>query len=153
MYFTESNAVGKIYERSFFGKCPWQSEDYESWWECVRRIIKTGDQPGTDFTKIFCKEIAWRLGYNDNDNVIEFFSAVDSPLDRYHGIDGFVVMWLSEEHDNAKIVTLDITLKPEKDYKSDFLITPQVLGKIHLLITNIVLGLRKSKKRVFYNDY
>ncbi|MCG2695295.1 hypothetical protein L6261_04440 [Candidatus Parcubacteria bacterium] len=144
--------IGKIHEELYFGKCPWQSNEHEEWFECFKRIIRIGHQEGTLFTESFYKEIAWRLGYSNNNN-IEFFSAIGSPLDLFHGIDGFVVVWLDEKKCNAKIVTLDITLKGEKDVlKSDFLITPPALNNTTLLIESIVLFL-KTSERILYSYY
>ncbi|MBU1557501.1 hypothetical protein KKC45_00905 [Patescibacteria group bacterium] len=142
--------IGEIYEELLFGKCP--KQDYSNnRWECFKEIIKARGQPGTIFTEALCEDVKKELGVVDD--VVEFFSTLKTPLDSNQGIDGFVIWWLDEGFNNAKIVTFDITVRLEKKtYKSDFLITPHKLIYINPFIRSIAWFL-KEKTELFYNYY
>jgi hypothetical protein len=51
---------------------------------------------------------------------LRYFTAVNSPLDKYHGVDAFFE-YLDKENNKLIQATLDITTNPEKgeDYKAD----------------------------------
>jgi hypothetical protein len=69
--------------------------------------------PKKDFLRELRLAIIGRLGIEDDDamDAIGVYTAVGTPLDKFHGVDAFV----SETADgNETIVTLDATLRPEK---------------------------------------
>ncbi len=53
----------------------------------------------------------------EEEGQIGFYTAVNSPLDRYHGVDAFIEY---KEKDKTFLVTIDVTINSSKDsYKAD----------------------------------
>lgn len=140
--------MGKVHELLYFGKCSWKLQGaHHPWWNCVQEITKFKQQTGTKFTKLLTSSIASRLSINRKD--LTFYSSIDSPFDEFHGIDGFIIWWTSHEKAVGRIVTFDITLKEEKEYKADILISPQKLNSFKILVSEITGCLIKPKPKIF----
>lgn len=76
--------------------------------------------PGPRFANDVHALVAEKLGIEDL-NEVKFFTAVGSPLDHFHGIDGFFRI---KTRGKEFVVTLDVTINPAKgkEYKADILI-------------------------------
>lgn len=78
--------------------------------------------PGKDFLKELRLEVIERLklppGQEDR---VKVYTALRSPLDKFHGIDAFVEF---KKNGQTEIATLDISLNPKKQegYKADLII-------------------------------
>jgi len=140
--------IGKIHEELYFGKCPLKCNgEYMQWWECVGKIVKKGEPEKNKFTRYLCEKISFTAKTKN----VSFFSSINSPLDLYHGIDGFIIIWKNWKHINGRITTLDITLRESKpEFKSDFLVTPKDLLNINLLVKEITDSL--EKRPLFYSN-
>jgi len=143
---------GKIHERVYLGNCRWKvSDEFWGWWDCVSEITKYRQQTGTCFTKELTTQISQILMTNKSN--ITLYSCLDTPMDKYHGVDCFIIWWGSLRQESGRIVTLDITLKEEKpSHKADILVTPSKLCNFRELVQEIIGHLTKTSPRIFYNN-
>lgn len=106
--------TGRLFEIDVLGECNWREEEYVPFWKCVR-IVKH-HQPsrlGPDGERLQ-QMVSQILG-----SPVRFYTAIGSPLDHYHGVDGFF------EHGRA-VVTIDLTTNPNKlEYKADIVLFPE----------------------------
>lgn len=92
--------------------------------DLVRRYTKEDPtNPSQPFAKELRLAVIEQLGLEDEKDMdrVRFFSAVGTPLDVFHGIDG----WIEFVPDQGppRIVTLDATLNPGKEeHKADIII-------------------------------
>lgn len=105
---TELNPEHPLYKKAK------QNKGYLSFNDSLRlaRESQVGDpsDPESGIANDFHAAVAETLKEDDYEKV-RFFSALGTPLDVYHGVDGFF------EH-NGIIVTLDATINPNKDKDS-----------------------------------
>jgi len=111
---------GKNVEIAFLGKAMvrWDGEyrPYREAMDEVRRF-QPGDpsDPECRFANDFHAMVALELGLEDWSE-LKFYTAVGSPLDFYHGVDGFFEFC-------GKVVTIDGTTNPEKlDAKANYVV-------------------------------
>ncbi len=130
MRFEGPGATGGIVEEELFGKSNFEranrieSSDYKYANMRISFEVLKNLQPfdKTDPTPDFANTVHYHvfegLGLDAED--LRFFTAVKSPLDRFHGIDGWFE--IGDEGD-PKRVTVDITMNPNKDtgYKADII--------------------------------
>lgn len=144
--------MGKIHELSYLGESNWKSwpdlDRYELFW-CLKQVYEKGENKPLPFTVDFKKRLAFALGCEES--FLKLFSTINTPLDMRMGIDFFVLLQLNES--SSKFATFDITLKSWKLWKkSNFLITPQTLNKMHAFIAEVTEFL-KHKENFFYHGY
>lgn len=124
---------GAEMERDVLGECKLKPEAYEKliqirqndgyvkYWDAVRWIEEFYDGDPTDPPDSFPNDlhatVAESLELEDYSE-LRYYSALKTPLDVYHGVDGFFT-W------RDVIATIDITKNPSKgkEYKADLLIT------------------------------
>jgi len=110
---------GKFFEGAVLGRCFGKWDGYMTFKKAME-AVKLG-QPGdptdpeqrtaNDLHALVCEE----LGLEDYSK-LQFFTAVESPLDYYHGVDGWFEF-------SGKVVTIDVTLNPKKELpKADIII-------------------------------
>ena len=82
------------------------------------------------------REVSERIGGSVN-----FFTAVGTPLDRFHGIDGFFEFC-------GVVATIDLTLNPHKDSgKADMVVHRDDLGDLTALAGRISRELKSKLSR------
>lgn len=112
--------TGRLFEEEVVGKCLWASADYVPYRKAMTMVKQS--QPGNpadppspamnDFHALVCEE----LGAKDY-SAVKCYTAVGSPLDRFHGIDSFV------ELNGGAVVTIDLTTNRKKDeHKADIIL-------------------------------
>lgn len=141
-------STGREFEKTIFGKCLWEKDwlIYTPKRECVQEIIKKGESetPTILFIKKFVQKRLKRK--------VKVYSSLKSPLDLWHGIDGFFIC-------GKHIITIDATLNREKTKKKTDLFIRQsdmedpykIINKITDIFSfKIKLGIskRRSKKRL-----
>lgn len=116
-----SGYTGRLFEEEVLGKCRGEWSGYMSWKDSL--VYAANHQPkGWDPSDPSLKDandfhalVAMELGIESWDE-LRLFSSVHTPLDWYHGVDGFFVF-------KGKVVTIDVTLNPNKDEaKADFVV-------------------------------
>lgn len=125
----EFRTTGRIIETELFGETRENQErrhgqyvTYAASLEIVR--LTQGDNDPTDPARPFANDlhatVAEELSPDDYSR-IRFLTAIGSPLDRWHGVDG--LFEFESEDGTATITTIDLTTNPEKDvYKADVII-------------------------------
>lgn len=78
--------------------------------------------PKKDFLRELRLAVAEKLGLETTEELetISAYTAVRTPLDVYHGVDGFIE--IKSQKQPAEIVTLDLSLNPEKEIKADIFV-------------------------------
>ena len=127
--------TGSMFETEILAECLVVWDNYLPYNQCIELVKK--NQPkswnpadpssaaGNDLQAL----IVEALGIDDYDEV-KLYTALHSPLDRYHGVDCFI------EYQDRRI-TIDLTVNIYKDaYKADFIISEEDVydeeGKINL---------------------
>lgn len=117
--------IGRFFEEDNFGKSEAKDAGYLKFEEAVEDVKK--NQPWDDpsdphprFANDLHAEVAIELGLEDDYAPLEFYTAIGSSLDHYHGVDAFF------EYEGAR-ATLDITQNPAKQdgYKADLIVGPE----------------------------
>ncbi len=118
-YEVPRGTTGGTVERELFGRAiviapnvPYL--DYGAAFQYAREHQPEGTDP-TDPKNEFAADVMVRVEkiLDADDGEVSFYTAVGTPLDRYHGIDG----WFEYR---GNIVTIDITTNPNKEtYKAD----------------------------------
>jgi len=130
--------TGKIVEKEVFGKSPETStetreasghEEYLSFRVAMLEIKKDQDSPESkidpsdpdkEFANDLHASIAEEMTPEDYER-LRFYTAIDTVLDRFHGVDGFMEFDL--DGGETIVITLDVTTNPNKlDYKADVII-------------------------------
>lgn len=95
--------------------------------QAIELIRKHTKEDPTNPTKPFANEIrlavAEELGLEDDEDLdrLRFYSAVGTPLDVFHGVDGWIEFHM--EGGASRIVTMDVTLDPGKtEHKADVIV-------------------------------
>ena len=119
---------GSEFEKTIFGECKWKKSisNYIPKRECVKKIIEKGesDEPTIKF---IIKKASSRLK-----KPVRAYSALGSPLDWWHGIDGFFIC-------SNHIITADATLNKNKvEKKADIMIRMIDIENPYKLINAIV---------------
>ena len=114
---------GKFFEGAVLGECTASWDGYMSYKEamCAVRQAQPGGDPtdpvkdtASDLHVFVCEE----LGCDDY-SFVKFFTAIGSPLDFFHGVDAWFEF-------NGRVVTIDVTLNPNKEKpKADLVILGQ----------------------------
>ena len=125
----EFRTTGKIIEAELFGGTREKEGrrhngylTYASSLEVVKATQGNNDptDPEWPFANDLHATIAQELCPDAYDQ-LKFYTAIGSPLDFYHGVDG--VIEFSVEGGDALLVTIDVTTNPEKDaYKADIIV-------------------------------
>ncbi len=92
--------------------------------ELVREFTKEDPtNPGKPFARELRLAVIDELGLEDEGDMdrIRFYSAVGSPLDIFHGVDGWIEF--VPDKGSPSMVTIDVTLNPEKlTHKADIIV-------------------------------
>lgn len=125
----ETGYTGKFLEADMFGerfaKGDNADADYLSYDAALEQVKESYSKDPTDPQPLFANdlhaEVAEELGLEDYSE-LKLYSAVNSALDRYHGVDAFF------EHRGAR-VTMDVTKNPAKTegYKADIILGEEEL--------------------------
>lgn len=133
---------GKMNERDTFGEpkrgpgytAAWRAKAAESGYlkfnDAFELVRKHLDQNPTNPSKPFAKELrlavidALGLETDEDMDRVEFYSAVGTPADVFHGVDG----WIEYKTPEGKrlIITLDATRNPSKDTAKADLVIPEI---------------------------
>ena len=122
-----SGITGKIVERELFGEIKqerretphhWPYYDYEASVILVKNLQPFDPtDPEPDFANAVHYRVAEQLSL-DLDQ-LRFYTAINSPLDHYHGVDGWFELAVTGQR-----VTIDLTTNPQKgDYKANIIFT------------------------------
>jgi len=118
--------TGGLMEKEVLGGLKLEKEDvYVPFREAMKWVEQhqSGDpaDPDPRFANDLHATVAEMLGIEDLRN-IKFFTAVGSPLDKFHGIDAFFKI---KEGGEELTITLDVTINPAKGdrYKADVIIS------------------------------
>lgn len=118
--------TGGLLEEEVFGRCrgDWDGETYLSFrdsLEYAKNNQPVGwrvSDPASRFAGDLFSLVALKLGLDDWSE-LKLYGAVGTPLDIFHGVDGFFEY-------NGEIFTIDLTLNQHKDsYKADIVINPE----------------------------
>ncbi|KKT27812.1 MAG: hypothetical protein A3G02_02450 [Candidatus Yanofskybacteria bacterium RIFCSPLOWO2_12_FULL_44_13b] len=120
--YEKSGMTGKIVEQELFGKSLYEREtkelfpdySYADKLRCLDIIKKHQPSSPTNPQREFAHHVRSRvcilLGVDQK--IVRFYTAVDSPLDQFHQVDG----WFEIKFRGVNIlVTVDLTSRPEKD--------------------------------------
>ena len=127
MSFEQPNGyTGGLLEEELLGACDgWKNKEYMPYadaLEFVKAHQPEGWRPSDPRPRfaadLFTTVALALLGPEGDWTDLKFYTAVDSPLDVFHGTDAFF-----EYQD--KIIKIDLTINPQKgDAKADFIINP-----------------------------
>ena len=112
--FLETDMFGE----RFVGEGNVEYKKYEAAIEDVKNDYPGNpSDPRPSFANDLHAEVVEALGLDDKYDEVQFYTAVGSSLDRYHGVDAFF------EYNGGR-VTLDVTKNPAKagGYKADLMI-------------------------------
>lgn len=155
----EGVQLGKIVETMTFGASEQREVAYDTgiWWDLDRSVefVKkrqptNPSNPGKPFPRDIRVETMDVLGIDDPEecNAVRFYTAINSPLDRYFGVDGFI-----EVPYQGRIyrVTFDVTTNPNKTrHKADVVIFLPREGLDHLIDDEPVYKNVPLDKRPYY---
>ncbi len=118
--------TGRLFESEVLGCClwSWRGAGYLSYDRCVREVMCHQPADPTDPENRAANDlhffVADALGEEDLSQ-LQLHTAVGSPLDRYHSVDGFF-FW------NGAVVTIDLTCNGKKEvYRADFVLHEEEL--------------------------
>ena len=111
--------TGKLWEEEIIGHCTHIVMKYTSYENSMNIVKKSQPWDTTDpqprFANNLHANVAMALGIEDWSQ-LQFYTAVGSPLDYFHGIDCFFEF-------QGHVVTIDVTTNPDKDeYRADFIL-------------------------------
>ena len=126
----EFRTTGKIIENELFGETREKERGHRHngylTYESSLAVVKAtqGENNPTDPDRPFANDlhatVAQELSPEDY-SCVRFYTAIGSPLDFYHGVDGVIEFSLPDG--SAFVVTIDITTNPEKlEYKADIVV-------------------------------
>lgn len=115
--------TGSMFETEVLAECIFSWDNYVPFMKCVE-LVKANQprrwnpsRPPTISANVLQYLVAEALGLSEDRDQVKLYTALRSPLDRFHGVDCFV------EYNN-KIATIDLTVNPHKDsYKADFVLS------------------------------
>lgn len=122
---------GRALEREILGIAGSEEmPEFKEFWSAVQEAkIKQlargtlSNSPKTTITKKLFQSVRRHLCNRRDQRLLEFYVAIGSALDVYHGIDMFFQI-------RSRIVTLDLTRRVSKeDAKADFLLTADMIEK------------------------
>jgi hypothetical protein len=111
--------TGRLLEDEVLGKCLWHSAGYVPYREAMDRVKQfqpwnPADPPSralNDLHALVCEELGARA-YSE----VKCYTAVGSPLDRFHGVDSFI-------EKGGAVATIDLTANSKKDvHKADIIL-------------------------------
>lgn len=132
--------TGHLFEAEVFGTCrPIRWSGYVHFKEALRLVRRhQPDQPTPTVSKLrtlIARELDTVRGE------VGFFTAVKSPLDFLHGADAVAVF-------NGHVVTIDVTLDPNKDsYKADVIVCADDLEDLKEVAGRIARRIQERQKR------
>ena len=128
--------TGHLFEEEVLGYCLAICRGYVTWRDALELVRKNQPRAKTPVAVSLEREISRQLGA-----AVHFFTAVRSPLDVYHGVDG-----LFEFH--GVMVTIDLTMNSHKDSgKADLIVEASEIDNLALLAGRIVREMRSRLAR------
>ena len=118
------------------GICTVECHGYMSWREAAKLVRKSQPAKKTLLANRLEVEVGRQLG-----EAVQFFTAVHSAMDVFHGVDGFF-----EFH--GVVVTIDVTINPRKDCgKADMIIHQDEIENLFVLAGRIARELNSRLSR------
>ena len=116
-FFKRSGYTGHILEEEVLGHCSATWVGYMTYRSAMELAKATQPKQlcpiANRFRKDVVRELSIAKGASVSDDQVRIFTAVGSPLDHYHSVDG----WFEFE---GLVVTFDVTLNPNKrHYRAD----------------------------------
>jgi hypothetical protein len=126
--------TGHLFEEEVLGTCRVEWHGYMTFHKSMDLVRSHQPCDPTDPSprqaNNFHARVAMAMGLEDWSE-LKLYSALGTPLDYLHGIDGFFEF-------KGRVVTFDLTINPNKDeYKADIIITPEMLEKPAELVNRI----------------
>jgi len=130
MHFKHSESTGGLVEQELLGKSLYENKERENFSEYgyttrdhsfrVLKDMQSFDptDPQPDFANTVHYYVFNGLGLEAEN--VRFFTAVKSPLDRFHGVDA----WFEIDDDTTTtVITIDVTMNPNKEtgHKADII--------------------------------
>lgn len=132
---------GNQFEYLVLGECTASEDGYRSFFEAMRLARKCQPTKKTEIVEMLERELAVLVGSD-----VEYFTAVRTPLDYFHGVDAFFVC-------GGLVVTLDATINDDKHCcKADILVTyEKVRGPkaVHMLAAEIAREFESKGRRAY----
>jgi len=127
--FEYGGPMGKLVENNMLGGIRKTEEtEYQKFDDSIEFVKKNQigepSDPSAWFANDLHATIANEIGLEDYSQ-LKFYTAVGSPLDKYHSIDGFFELQLDPKNNPNDVarVTVDLTTNPNKDkYRADLVI-------------------------------
>lgn len=113
--------TGRLFEEEFLGTWRGQWDGGYITYSRAMNLVKSSQpwdptDPDPRHANNLHALVADRLGIEDY-AMLKLYTAIGSPMDRFHGVDGFFEFM-------GQIVTIDLTINSRKDYyKADVIIT------------------------------
>ncbi len=125
--------TGTLFEEEVLGCCTVRDRGYLTWDAALRAVLTHQPERRTTTVVALERRVQERVGLP-----VQLFTALRSPMDRFHGTDGFFYF-------KGLVVTFDLTCNPHKDCcKADLLITPDDLADLPLLGERIAREFRSK---------
>lgn len=118
--------TGHLFEEEVLGRCRVRHNGYLRWREAA--TLARASQPTCQTATVALLEriVSKKIGA-----AVRCFTAIGTPLDYFHGVDGFF-----EFH--GTVVTIDVTHNPHKDTgKADLIVHPDDLGDLSELAARV----------------
>jgi len=147
-------SAGKVFEKKLLGECPLKIGGFMYFVDSIKLIItatrrlQLKEDRYTEFVKEFINVLSKKLSCNNKN--IEFFSALETPLDNYHGVDGFFVFWKNSKKNICRFATIDVSLRQKVSFRANFLVTDRdIIEKKAIEIANYLKKNKKGRCRNF----
>jgi len=103
--------TGHLFEEEVVGRCRVIHRGYMRWRDAAKLARESQPARKTPTAARLEREVSQQFG-----KAVQFFTAVGTPLDFFHGVDGFFEF-------EGFVVTIDLTMNPHKE-----------TGKAHMVI-------------------
>jgi len=127
--------TGHLFEEEVLGRCRVRHHGYMRWRDAAKLARTSQPARKTPTAVRLEREVSRQLG-----EAVVFFTAVGSPFDLFHGVDGFFEFC-------GTVVTIDLTMNPHKDSgKADLIVHRDDLGDLVAIAARVVreLGSRAA---------
>ncbi len=142
MSHSYSGYTGHLFEEEVIGRCRVTHNGHMRWREAMELVRKNQPAALPITARRLRNRVAERIG--DTVGTLKFFTAVGTPLDFFHGVDGFFEF-------KGVVVTIDVTMNPHKDSgKADIIVQKDDLNDIPELAGRIAREMRSQLSRRVY---
>lgn len=135
--------TGHLFEEAVLGYCVVSWKGHMHYREAMVAARKSQPEKKSEIAALLEREVARELGSWD----VQYFTAVRTPLDRFHGVDAFLEF-------RGLVVTLDLTKNPDKEdcCKADLLVERKEvlsMSKLRELAGRIAREFRTKERRAY----